>query len=819
MKRFFGTLVWICFCSMAMQSQNATFRVMSYNLLNFPNPSNNNTLGNDTARIHDFSLIATAINPDIIIMEEFLGFDATKANALLAGLNNESSKTYARTNMFSAQNSGDLGIMFFYNTALLTLEASTIIPPTTTTAAGNLSPRNHAHYKLYFNDPNLPIHGIKTYLDCFGVHLKAGDKASSADNPYIREVGAIDLMNYIENNLGISANIIVGGDFNMYSANYTNSSSSVYEPAYGQFINTSNYPNNYLNDVIGPWTRENSCCTAAFTQSPISANYTPSSYGNSSAGGGLDDRFDFIWMDNSAKNADGGGSIPDIAYVANSYSPFGKEGVPMNGDVLDGTNALKNELRTMSDHYPIYADFTVTYPNSGAVCSVISLAAGTTGACDSTTLTYTQDIIVSYSNAPTTGNLIVNGQSFAIGISPQTVTLTNLPANGLPVSISASFSANPSCALTISNLFTAPEPCSSSGGGTLACPLLMTGIIDGPLTGGVPKAVELYVIENIPNLSLYGLGSANNGGGSDGQEFTFPAVSVAAGTYIYVASDSLGFADFFGFAPDYISGAVAVNGDDAIEIFCEGSVSDIFGDITYASATGLPWLYMDGWAYRNDCATPTATFDAADWTYSGQNALDFQTTNATATLPFPIGTYQPCPPTSTCEMTIDLMTPSDNLSDSTYTVSVDSVINAYNSIYFGYSGTAYTVLYNAGNYIDFFPDFYVNADTFSVFDAVIQPCSAAAKTQRSTTKNINYTLPNTKALQFYPNPAQDHLNILVEETGVLEIYNMSGQLMKQVKNADSRIFNISITDLPNGIYALRYTGEQDSRTEKLVISR
>jgi hypothetical protein len=47
-------------------------------------------------------------------------------------------------------------------------------------------------------------------------------------------------------------------------------------------------------------------------------------------------------------------------------------------------------------------------------------------------------------------------------------------------------------------------------------------LIDGPLYGGTPKAIELYVYEDIVDLSIFGVGSANNGGGTDGEEFTFP---------------------------------------------------------------------------------------------------------------------------------------------------------------------------------------------------------------------------------------------------------------------------------------------------------
>ena len=57
----------------------------------------------------------------------------------------------------------------------------------------------------------------------------------------------------------------------------------------------------------------------------------------------------------------------------------------------------------------------------------------------------------------------------------------------------------------------------------------------------MPKAVEFYALDDIYNLSQYSFGSANNGGGSDGMEFTFPPGSVTAGTYIYVCTESFEF--------------------------------------------------------------------------------------------------------------------------------------------------------------------------------------------------------------------------------------------------------------------------------------
>ncbi len=172
--------------------------------------------------------------------------------------------------------------------------------------------------------------------------------------------------------------------------------------------------------------------------------------------------------------------------------------------------------------------------------------------------------------------------------------------------------------------------------------LVITGVVDGPLTGGVPKAIELCVLADIADLSIYGLGSANNGGGSDGEEFTFPAGPVAAGTFIYVASESSGFTDFFGFAPGFASGAASINGDDAIELFMSGGVADVYGDID-VDGSGEVWDYADGWAYRSNGTGPDgSTFVPGSWSFSGINALDGETSNSSASTPFPVGQYSSC---------------------------------------------------------------------------------------------------------------------------------------------------------------------------------
>lgn len=171
--------------------------------------------------------------------------------------------------------------------------------------------------------------------------------------------------------------------------------------------------------------------------------------------------------------------------------------------------------------------------------------------------------------------------------------------------------------------------------------LILTGLFDGPLSGGTPKGVELVALADIPDLSIYGLGSANNGGGTDGEEFTFPADSAAQGDVIYVATDTEMFTAFFGFPPTYqdTGYGVSINGDDAVELFCNGEVIDTFGELD-VDGTGQPWEHLDGWAYRVSYTGPDGMiFVLENWTFSGPNAWDDELTNDTAAVPMPIGTF------------------------------------------------------------------------------------------------------------------------------------------------------------------------------------
>lgn len=171
--------------------------------------------------------------------------------------------------------------------------------------------------------------------------------------------------------------------------------------------------------------------------------------------------------------------------------------------------------------------------------------------------------------------------------------------------------------------------------------MVITGVFDGSLTGGTPKGVELYVIKDIADLSLFGISSVTNGQGSTAGtiEFAFPQVAATEGSFIYVSGTTADFTTFFGSAPDYETGVVNINGDDSIELYENGQIIDVFGDVN-TDGSGEPWDYLDGWAYRKSNTGPEGTtFTTTNWTYSGVDGLEGGTNNATATSPFPIGTY------------------------------------------------------------------------------------------------------------------------------------------------------------------------------------
>jgi len=166
---------------------------------------------------------------------------------------------------------------------------------------------------------------------------------------------------------------------------------------------------------------------------------------------------------------------------------------------------------------------------------------------------------------------------------------------------------------------------------------IMSLKIDGTGTNG--RAIHMLVLEDIADLSVYGVGIANNGGGTDGREIDLPNVSVSAGDHILLVRDidEMGLSTYFGdcwndFAQIIPSGGVNFNGDDPVELFKENTVIESYGDVEL-DGTGEEWEFTGTWAYKLngeweygqlDCSANSTSTLSSDCVYPFCQALQIQ---------------------------------------------------------------------------------------------------------------------------------------------------------------------------------------------------
>ncbi|PQJ74839.1 T9SS type A sorting domain-containing protein [Polaribacter gangjinensis] len=237
----------------------------------------------------------------------------------------------------------DLSQMVYYNSEKLTLLANQVI---------TTNVRDINHYTFKINTENIEINPIK--IEVFVTHLKA----STGFNNRMDRLQSVERFVAELDKLPNNSNILFAGDFNFYTSNEegflklidTSNSIKIIDPINRlcppfpengvDYFNEDNFNNTYF------WN--NSSFADVHSQSTRSSQLN-----GDGAGGGMDDRFDFIMMSENLK------TNSTLYFVENSYKTIGNNKNCYNSSVnnFDCTGEYSKNLRDalyfFSDHLPI----------------------------------------------------------------------------------------------------------------------------------------------------------------------------------------------------------------------------------------------------------------------------------------------------------------------------------------------------------------------------------------------------------------------------------------------------------------------------------
>jgi hypothetical protein len=306
-------LIFLSF-SFVFRAQD-TISVLSYNILNYP-------LSNST-KADTLKAIIKYTQPDIFMITELTS--STGVSLILNNALNVDGVTYYQSATYV--NGPDTDNMLFYNSQKFGLKSQYEIPTVL---------RNISEYVLYYKSPNLATTLDTTFVHCYMAHLKASNTPADSIQ---RNQEAVTFKNYLDSKSQPITNIVLGGDFNVYTSN---------EAAYNTILNGGSVS---LKDPIntpGNW-QANSSFAAIHTQSTRTAILT-----DGGSTGGLDDRFDFIFVGDDVMQG-----ANKMKYIVGTYKALGNDGLHYNKSLLatpTNTSVPFNVLEAlyyMSDHLPI----------------------------------------------------------------------------------------------------------------------------------------------------------------------------------------------------------------------------------------------------------------------------------------------------------------------------------------------------------------------------------------------------------------------------------------------------------------------------------
>lgn len=199
--------------------------------------------------------------------------------------------------------------------------------------------RDINEYVLYYKSVDIGTIIDTTFFYVYVCHLKASTGFQEQRNTEILALKA-----YLSSHPKVE-NIILGGDFNFYGSDT--------EPGWNTILTGEGVimkdpltlPGHWHEDAGFAWTHTQSTRTTSF---------------DGGAYGGMDDRFDFIFIGEDLKNYSNNG-----LYVTGSYRAIGQDGLHFNKSLIESpTNVSEpteiiSALYHMSDHLPVYLEIEV----------------------------------------------------------------------------------------------------------------------------------------------------------------------------------------------------------------------------------------------------------------------------------------------------------------------------------------------------------------------------------------------------------------------------------------------------------------------------
>lgn len=328
----------------------AQIRVATWNLTEWgASASATRQAGFQAAIFQTFS--GRSMTPDVLVIQEC--DSATAATLFLSLLNSApgSPGDYAQGTFINGPDTDSA--VFYRNSRLSLVETVTAI------SGGGTPVRNIMRYRLVpFGYTSAPRAGFYLY----SAHLKASNTAADAQ----RRADEATLIRNALNALPAGTSFLFAGDFNLYT-----SAEVAWTNLTGAGTNSAGRLFDPINSA-GSWSNS-SAWRFVHTQCPLLTSSTGQNFG------GMDDRFDFILInddlfDGSGLDYIGNPAIPYSTSTWNdpnhSYRSWGNDGSNYNGTINVATNAMVGPVIAQGlvdhangvnspPHLPVFLDLTV----------------------------------------------------------------------------------------------------------------------------------------------------------------------------------------------------------------------------------------------------------------------------------------------------------------------------------------------------------------------------------------------------------------------------------------------------------------------------